>query len=80
VLTSLYSQRALIWAFANRDFATRYRSSVLGWAWSLIQPLATLIVFAAVFSIVFRIQAGVWFFMDLPCQGLGFSFKFDVFG
>ena len=57
MLTSLYSQRALIWAFANRDFATRYRSSVLGWAWSLIQPLATLIVFAAVFSIVFRIQA-----------------------
>ena len=57
VLTSLYSQRALIWAFANRDFATRYRSSVLGWAWSLIQPLATLIVFSAVFSIVFRIQA-----------------------
>lgn len=57
VLTSLYSQRALIWAFANRDFSTRYRSSVLGWAWSLIQPLATLIVFSAVFSIVFRIQA-----------------------
>jgi len=57
VLTDLYSRRALIWAFANRDFATRYRSSVLGWAWSLIQPLATLIVFAAVFSIVFRIQA-----------------------
>jgi ABC-type polysaccharide/polyol phosphate export permease len=57
VLTSLYSQRALILAFANRDFATRYRSSVLGWAWSLLQPLATLVVFAAVFSIVFRIQA-----------------------
>jgi ABC-type polysaccharide/polyol phosphate export permease len=57
VLTDLYSQRALVWAFANRDFATRYRASVLGWAWSLIQPLATLIVFAAVFSIVFRIQA-----------------------
>jgi ABC-type polysaccharide/polyol phosphate export permease len=57
VLTDLYSQRALVWAFANRDFATRYRSSVLGWAWSLIQPLATLVVFAAVFSIVFRIKA-----------------------
>jgi ABC-2 type transport system permease protein len=57
VLTDLYTQRALVWAFANRDFATRYRASVLGWAWSLIQPLATLIVFAAVFSIVFRIQA-----------------------
>jgi ABC-2 type transport system permease protein len=57
VLTDLYRQRSLVWAFANRDFATRYRSSVLGWAWSLIQPLATLIVFAAVFSIVFRIKA-----------------------
>lgn len=57
VLTDLYSRRALVWAFANRDFATRYRSSVLGWAWSLLQPLATLVVFAAVFSVVFRIQA-----------------------
>ena len=57
MLTDLYTRRALVWAFANRDFATRYRASVLGWAWSLIQPLATLIVFAAVFSIVFRIKA-----------------------
>lgn len=57
MISALYRQRALIWAFANRDFATRYRTSVLGWAWSLIQPLATLVVFAAVFSIVFRIEA-----------------------
>jgi ABC-type polysaccharide/polyol phosphate export permease len=57
VLRALYTRRALIWAFANRDFATRYRSSILGWGWSLVQPIATLVVFAAVFSIVFRIQA-----------------------
>jgi len=57
MLRDLYANRALIWAFADRDFATRYRSSALGWAWSLLQPLSQLIVFAAVFSIVFRIQA-----------------------
>jgi ABC-type polysaccharide/polyol phosphate export permease len=57
MLRELVQQRALIWAFANRDFATRYRSSALGWAWSLLQPLATLLVYAAVFSLVFRIQA-----------------------
>lgn len=57
VIADLYRQRALVWAFANRDFATRYRSSILGWAWSLLQPLATLLVYAAVFSLVFRIQA-----------------------
>jgi ABC-type polysaccharide/polyol phosphate export permease len=57
MLTDLYRQRALIRAFAARDFKTRYRSSVLGWAWSLLQPLATLLVFSAVFSIVFRAKA-----------------------
>ena len=57
VISALFQQRALILAFAQRDFATRYRASILGWAWSLIQPLATLVVFAAVFSIVFRIEA-----------------------
>jgi len=57
VLTALKRQHALIWAFANRDFATRYRSSVLGWSWSLVQPLAILLIYAAVFSIVFRVKA-----------------------
>ena len=56
MLSALYQQRALVQAFAQRDFATRYRSSVLGWAWSLIQPLATLVIYAAVFSIVFKVQ------------------------
>lgn len=57
MLAEIYRRRALIGAFANRDFATRYRSSFLGWFWSLLQPLATLLVYAAVFSLVFRIQA-----------------------
>lgn len=57
MVRALYRRRALIWAFAQRDFATRYRSSLLGWLWSLLQPLATLLVYAAVFSLVFRIQA-----------------------
>ena len=57
MIWDLVRQRALIWAFAQRDFSTRYRSSALGWAWSLVQPLTTLLIYAAVFSIVFRIQA-----------------------
>ena len=55
MLTDLYRRRALIAAFAQRDFATRYRSSALGWFWSLLQPLATLVIFAIVFSTIFRI-------------------------
>lgn len=56
MLTDLWARRALIGAFATRDLATRYRSSALGWLWSLLQPLATLVVFAAVFSLVFKVQ------------------------
>jgi ABC-type polysaccharide/polyol phosphate export permease len=53
----LIVQRGLIAAFAQRDFRTRYRTSAIGWTWSLIQPLANLAVFAVVFSLVFRTQA-----------------------
>ena len=57
VLTALYQQRALVWAFASRDLSTRYRTSSLGWLWSLVQPLIQLLIYAAVFSLVFRVQA-----------------------
>lgn len=36
--------------------ATRYRSSVLGWWWSLLRPLTQLVVYAAVFGLIFRVQ------------------------
>jgi ABC-type polysaccharide/polyol phosphate export permease len=54
---SIVASRSLLWAFAQRDFRTRYRTSAIGWTWSLIQPLATLAVFAVVFSVVFRAPA-----------------------
>ena len=55
MLTELWRQRSLIGAFASRDLSTRYRSSALGWLWSLLQPLASLVVFSVVFSTVFRV-------------------------
>jgi ABC-type polysaccharide/polyol phosphate export permease len=54
---ALVRRRGLVWAFAQRDFRTRYRTSAIGWAWSLLQPLANLAVFAVVFSVVFRAKA-----------------------
>ncbi len=55
--SELVAKRGLVWAFAQRDFRTRYRTSAVGWTWSLIQPLANLAVFATVFSIVFKAPA-----------------------
>ena len=54
-LHTLVRHRGLIWAFSVRDFRTRYRSSALGWVWSLLQPLSQLTVYAVVFSIVFKV-------------------------
>ncbi|MST50056.1 ABC transporter permease [Mobiluncus porci] len=44
----------LIRAFGTRDLKARYKGSVLGWAWSLLVPLATLGIYTVVFSIIFR--------------------------
>jgi len=40
----------------RRDFIARYRKSVLGVLWSLLNPLLTMLVMTVVFSYVFRFQ------------------------
>ena len=45
----------LIWNFARRDLKSRFRGTTVGWAWSLILPLATVIIYTIVFSVFVRI-------------------------
>jgi ABC-2 type transport system permease protein len=47
----------LITNFAGRELRSRYRTSFLGWAWSLINPLVTIGVYALVFGGFFGVQA-----------------------
>jgi lipopolysaccharide transport system permease protein len=42
--------RDLLWVFVARDTKLRYRRSVLGVAWSLLNPLAQLLVYGVVFQ------------------------------
>lgn len=46
--------RSLLWQFAKRDVLGRYRASILGLAWSFINPLLMLGVYSFVFVGVFR--------------------------
>lgn len=48
--------RELLWNLALRSLRTRYRRSVLGWTWSLVNPLATVAVYSFVFGMLFRSQ------------------------
>ena len=46
--------RWLLYEFARREVTSRYAGSVSGIAWTLLQPLAQLAIFAFVFSQIFR--------------------------
>ncbi|MCL2468410.1 MAG: ABC transporter permease [Micrococcales bacterium] len=54
VAPPLWRSGNLIWNFAQRDLKSRFKGSALGWAWSLVVPLASLGIYAVVFGILFR--------------------------
>jgi ABC-type polysaccharide/polyol phosphate export permease len=51
---SLARHRWLLYEFTRREITNRYAGSVSGFAWTIIQPLAQLGIFAFVFTQVFR--------------------------
>jgi len=53
----LLRHRWLLYELTRRELANRYAGSVSGFAWTFVQPIAQLAIFAFVFSQVFR--AGV---------------------
>ena len=46
--------RPLLYQLVRRDFLAKYKRSVLGVLWSLLNPLLTMIVLTVVFSFLFR--------------------------
>jgi lipopolysaccharide transport system permease protein len=54
ILRSFLAHRKLIYSLTRRDITARYRGSMLGIAWLILQPLATLLVYTFVFSVVFK--------------------------
>ena len=51
---SIWAYRSLIWNFAQRDLKSRFKGTALGWAWSLMAPLATLMTYSLVFGVFFH--------------------------
>jgi ABC-type polysaccharide/polyol phosphate export permease len=58
-VTQVWSYRGLIGNLAQRELKSRYKRSILGWAWSLINPAATLGIYAVVFGTIMRVQPPV---------------------
>lgn len=53
----LWNYRELIHILVWRDVTVRYKQTVLGVAWAMFQPVATMLIFTAVFSVVGKIPS-----------------------
>jgi ABC-2 type transport system permease protein len=53
-MNDLYRYRDLVGALVARELKVRYRRSAIGFLWTMLQPLLTMLVFQVVFSALFR--------------------------
>lgn len=54
LIASASKYTPLVRNFARRELKSRYKRSLLGWTWSLLSPLSTILVYSLVFSVFFR--------------------------
>lgn len=69
VSKSLWAYRGFILGNVKREFQSKYRNSLLGAAWNVLNPLAMIIVYTVIFSQVMRAK--------LP--GVDHSFAYSIY-
>src|SRR5438477_5875095 len=57
-LKELWEQRELIYFFVWRDIKIKYKQTVLGATWAIIQPLLLMVIFTLFFARNFSIPSG----------------------
>ena len=62
-LKELWRYRELLWVLTERDIKVRYKQTVLGVAWAIIQPLMLMVVFSVFFGRLAK----------MPADGLPYS-------
>lgn len=73
-LKELIAYRDLIWNLVVRDLKVRYKSSVLGFLWSLLNPLFMMVVFTVLFTIMLPNNAIEKFPVFVLCALLPWNF------
>ena len=69
MLRALYSYRAFITGSIVREFQSKYRNSLLGALWNILNPLAMITIYTVIFSQIMRAK--------LP--GLDSTFSFSIY-
>jgi len=74
VIRSLWAYRGFILGSVQREFQAKYRNSVLGAAWNILNPLSMIVVYTVVFSEVMKARlpevSGTYAFSIYLCAGL----------
>lgn len=69
-LAEYRSSRELFNNLTLRELRSKYKRSFLGWAWSLVTPLANTLVFTVIFGVVFKAKVPVGGPSDLHAYAL----------
>lgn len=56
-LRELWSYRELVWVMVTRDVKVRYKQTVMGVAWAVIQPLTMILIFTLIFGRLAKIPS-----------------------
>src|SRR5688572_8661077 len=66
MLASLYDYRGFIRHLVLKDLKLKYRGSIFGFLWSLLNPLMMIVVYATAFGFILRIRTeGFVFYLML---------------
>jgi ABC-type polysaccharide/polyol phosphate export permease len=55
-IRDLIEHRNLLWNLVHRDLTVRYKRSVIGFFWTMLNPLLLMIILTVVFSTIFRFE------------------------
>ncbi len=67
-LKELFSYRELLYVLTVREIQIRYKQSVLGIAWAVLQPLALMLMFTLIFSVLLKVPSD-----DIPYPIFSYS-------
>lgn len=75
MLRSWWLSRGFIWGMVQREFQGRYRRSLLGGVWAVLEPLSMILIYTLIFSQVMRaklpgVDLGGWGYSIYICAGI----------
>jgi lipopolysaccharide transport system permease protein len=63
---NLVHSRELLWVWTKREILVRYKQSILGSLWAVLQPLSTMLIFTVIFG----------YFVKVPSDGIPYPIFF----